>query len=80
LPVITPPTNNRRCHDCGSPLVLQAEDKMFIENSYSETTVATYVCSNNDCQARKDAVEAKRVQGVKDEIERKKKIEESKKL
>ena len=80
MPVITPPTTKRLCHDCGSPLVLEAENKLFIENSYSETTIATYKCSNTSCQEKKDALEAKRLQGVADEIARKKAVEESKKI
>lgn len=80
LPVITPPNTKKLCHDCGSMLVLENENKLFIENSYSETTIATYKCSNASCQEKKDAVEAKRVQGVQDEIARKKAAEESKKI
>lgn len=79
LPVITPPNTKKYCHDCGSALVLQEEKKLFIENSYSETTIATYKCSNVVCQDKKDAQETKRLQGIQDDLARKQASEEARK-
>jgi len=80
MPVITPPNNTKMCHDCGSALVLETENKLFIENSYSETTIATYKCSNTSCQEKKDSVEAKRIQTSQDDAARKAATDAAKKV
>lgn len=43
-------TSNRKCNQCGSPLLIAGKKIEKIDN-YSPITVTIYKCSNKECQA-----------------------------
>jgi hypothetical protein len=54
LNTTTPQLTSRKCHKCGSPLLLVDQRTETVPGQYSPVTTSTYNCSNEDCQKSTD--------------------------
>ncbi len=56
----------QKCSQCGSPLILINKVTELIEGSRFPQTTFTYICSNKECQDKRDRETAKRIKLQKD--------------